>query len=121
MGLLGGFTAIVVVLLIIPIYSDYRSRAESSEYLLGVGGIKSAVADNIVRLKSVTHSGAGVKVPTNLRFDPNVTIRDDGVIIVHGKKHGQLLVLIPDFTGGKVAWTFVGGSAKDVPPFCRAR
>ena len=119
-GIVGAFVLLLAAAVIIPQYSDYRSRLETSEWILNIGATKLAVAGNANRLRSLTNSGIGVKVPGQMRSDPAITIMANGVILIRGKKFGQLLVIIPELSDNKVSWTCVGGSAKDVPPLCRA-
>lgn len=119
-GMFGAFLVLIAAAIIFPLYADYRSRAETSDWIRSIGATKFAVANNVTRLKSLTNSGVGVKAPSGLRSNPSVTIMADGIILVHGKTFGQLLVIIPNLSDNKVSWTCVGGSAKDVPPLCRA-
>ncbi len=119
-GILGAFLVLIAFALIIPMYGDYRSRAETSDWLLNIASTKIAISGNITRLNSLTNSGIGVKSPSGLRSNPRINITTDGVIFIQGIKYGQLLVIIPELSGTKVSWTCIGGSAKDVPPFCRS-
>lgn len=124
-GMLGAFVFLLATalaaLVILPFYSDYRSRAAASEWLMSVGSVKIDIADNAMRLNSVLNSGVGVKTPINFPADPKVEITRDGVILIHGKGYGQLFALIPERSGQFIKWTCLGGSAKDVPAECRAR
>ena len=118
-GMLGALLALIAAALLIPLYGDYRSRAETSIWLSFSSAIKSQIAQNAIRDKTLSNSGHGVKIPVEFRSSPVVTVTDSGIIIMQGKKYGQVLTLVPKLADNKVTWSCIGGPAKDVPPFCR--
>ena len=117
--MLGALLVLISAAVVIPLYGDYRSRAESMNWLQNIRPIQFAVADNAIKLNTLSNSGVGIKVPHEFRSGPNVIIRSDGMILIHGQKYGQLVALIPELSRSKVTWKCLGGSAKDVPPSCR--
>lgn len=118
-GMLGALLVLISAAVVIPLYGDYRSRSETMNWLQNIRPIQFAVADNAIKLNTLNNSGIGIKIPNGLTSEPNVIIRPDGMILIHGQKYGQLVALIPELSRNKVTWKCFGGSAKDVPPSCR--
>jgi hypothetical protein len=115
-GALGAFLVLVAAAIVVPQYSDYRSRADADNMLVIVQPLQQEVEAHAAASHSLQGSGSGVKMAPQF-FD--AIVQQDGVIVLHGHSFGQVIVLMPTLSSGKVTWRCLGGSAGDVPPSCR--
>jgi hypothetical protein len=121
LGMLGALAVLVAAAVIYPQYSDYRARAQTSEWLFEVQEAQRAVAANAQRRNSLTGSGVGVHRPnfSGTAAPDYFKVTDDGMIFLKGGSDGQLVVLLPSISGTHVSWACVGGSSKATPSRCR--
>jgi len=116
-GALSAIAVLVVLALLAPLYSDYRSRAEAANMLTIAAPLQEAVEAHAAASHTLQGSGVGVEA-TSEYFD--AIVQQDGTIVLHSRKtFGQVLVLLPAFHGSTVEWRCIGGSARDVPTWCR--
>lgn len=117
-GLSGFFVGLVLYLSVLPLYSDYRAKAETeglvfkmeaSQRLLEVIFQKTGKFDSAVPSKTTANAN-----------DPKPLIFDNGTIIVKGNVEGQLLLLIPAIEGGAVRWRCYVGPENATPKNCRS-
>ena len=122
LGALGALAVAIAAALIVPMYADYRTRAQSHAWLADLRtGTMVQIAEAAMRNGTVAGSGRGIAMPTFASAPPaHVEITDDGALILHGGRDGQLMVLTPRIDGDDVIWTCRGGSARDVPSQCAA-
>ncbi len=117
-GALGALAVLFIAAIVVPNYSDYRARAETSLWLSQMEPVRLRIEDNAKRLKTMGGAGKQLDLPAALL--PKVAlleIRDSGEIILQGGRDGQLVILTPSYAAGKVTWRCLGGTTRDVP--CR--
>ena len=121
LGALGALLTLILVAIIYPQYSDYRAKAETVDWLIEVKPLQLDIQKAALRQGSLTGSAKGLKEP-NFSLGPInfFSITDEGVIIIKGGSHGQMLVLSPYLNAGGVMWQCIGGSDIDVPRKCKA-
>lgn len=117
-GLSGFFVGLIVYLSVLPLYSDYRAKAETEGLVFKMEALqrsledafqKTGKFDSVMASKTITN-GDG----------PKPIILENGTIIVRGRIEGQLLVLAPKVEGGKVQWRCYVGPDKARPSNCRS-
>lgn len=117
LGALGAITVLLAVAIVVPLYSDYRSRAQASEMLAIAQPLQRAVEAHAVASRTLQGAGAGIKMAPAF-FDS--TVLWDGTIVLRNRNSfGQVIVLQPTLKEGSVTWQCAGGSARDVPTHCR--
>lgn len=113
---MGALSAIFLVALTVPIYSDYSDRAITSEMLFSVKPIQKEV-------ESLLISGNDIQVDLENHdvsaYIKNIAISDEGSITVQGGNSGQLFILIPRNEAGLINWKCFGGSYDAMPIICR--
>ena len=121
-GALGAVLTFVLVAFVSTQYSDYTSRARTSELLFLLKEVQKGVESKIIRGTESETSEAVVReilvgVPPG--YFGLLRIINNGTILARGVKDGQVLVLIPNRVGDGIEWECVGGSAKDMLHKCR--
>lgn len=112
-GFFGAFIVLAVAAFIVPQYSDYAASAETSAWMAQVAPVQAHVAANAEREQSLVNAGQDAKRPNFSRHAPAYfEITKDGMIFIQGGREGQLIVLVPTLTEGKVSWRCIGGSRK---------
>ena len=111
----------VGVFVIYPQYADYRSMSQTSVML---NFLRVEVQDKIeakaALLGSLEGAGRGITMsPAAGNFLRKIHVEPNGLVIAKGGARGQLLVLVPSLSQGKVNWHCVGGADHDVPSQCR--
>ena len=121
-GLLGAFVLAMGFLFVGSQYSDYRAASEASSWLVQVRQIQDEIERNAVSKNSLAVAGKSVddKILREMNLD-FYEVMDSGVIVLRGRREGQLIVLIPAFENGKMEWRCVGGSLGDIPEKCKGR
>ncbi|NHZ35220.1 pilin [Massilia rubra] len=120
-GSLGALCVLVLAAALIPQYSDYRARAETSKMLAQLGAVQRAIEADAV--KRGTFVGTATKLAHALPVPSNVTlfeVNDAGVIVAKGGRNGQMIILSPLFVDGKIQWRCIGAPDKDMPDRCKA-
>lgn len=111
LGALGAILVLVAAALIYPQYSDYRAAAETSGWLAEVLPTTQAITDNTLRLNTTTGAGFGIPKPTFQSHTPSlIEVTANGTVFLKGGTDGQIIVLYPELSGGKVVWRCRGGS-----------
>jgi hypothetical protein len=119
MGLIGAFLILICAFLIIPEYSDYRARVETSGWMAEIQAIQSIIEQKALKQKSLIGVGNGIDKKTFQTTNPDVfEITESGMIILRGGRDGQVVVLIPSISEQHIAWRCIGGSARAVPGKC---
>lgn len=120
-GALGALAVLIVAGIVMPLYSDYRTMAQSYAWLAQVRPTTMLeIADAAKRLGTVRGSGVGIALPALRAPAPEwVEVTEDGTLMIHGGRDGQLMVWTPQLIGTEVVWLCRGGSARDVPRECR--
>ncbi len=117
-GAMGALAILIGAAIIIPQYSDYRAAAETDRWLVQMGPIKLMIEENAMRLKTMAGAGKHIDLPASLLSPPPgatfFEIRDSGEIIMHGGRDGQLVILTPTLSDGRVTWRCLGGPTRDV-------
>jgi hypothetical protein len=120
---LGFVTALLLILIVIPQYSDYRHVAETQRWVGEIRPVMERIEKNILKNASLVDANIGVDkmlLSGGEAKQPDVfEITRLGEIILRGGSHGQLLILIPAFEEGKVRWRCIGGPERIVPKTCR--
>ena len=111
----------IAVFVVYPQYADYRSMSQTSVMLnfLRVE-LQDRIEAKAVQLGTLEGVGGGVSMvlsPGN--FLRKVHVEPNGLIVAKGGARGQILVLLPSLSQGKVTWRCVGGADHDVPSQCR--
>lgn len=117
-----GGTLLVLILaaMIIPLYADYRARAETNAWLVQVAPAQRALEQSALRQKSLVNIGLGLNRRDFLPAKATVfEIKSNGEIWIGGGRDGQLLVMIPSLVQDKVLWRCLGGPAKAMPDKCK--
>jgi type II secretory pathway pseudopilin PulG len=119
-GASGALFVLIAAAMIIPQYADYTARSRASVALIDLRELQERIAARALAGQSLSGSGVGVlqNTPPSLR---KVTVFSDGAIVAVASHFGQVIVLIPSYSAGKVSWQCIGGSSKDVPPLCRTQ
>ncbi|MES2948917.1 MAG: hypothetical protein V4858_10295 [Pseudomonadota bacterium] len=119
-GALGAFAILVLVAAIAPLYSDYRARAQTSEWFHQLEPVQRGIEAIAIKQKSFIGIAKSIEKP--VFYPDNVTtfqVTDTGAIIIKGGHNGQMLVLSPSFAVEKITWHCMGGPNKDMPINCR--
>jgi hypothetical protein len=106
--------------LIYPQYSDYRARTEVVAWLALIQDVKDDIEEKAISNTSFLGINNWInkdkfQVPGIELFE----ITETGGIILRGGRDGQVIVLIPYFSGESVNWRCIGGSAQAVPTMCQ--
>jgi hypothetical protein len=116
-GALGAIVVLVAAAIVVPQYSDYRSRAEAYNMLVIAEPLQRSVETHALASHTLQGSGVGVTMAPEF-FD--AFVQQDGAIILHNRNaFGQLLMLQPTLQGGNITWRCMGGPPQDVPTSCR--
>ena len=101
-----------------PMRSDYSSRAESYKILKHLERAKKEIEARFMNQRDRVNIGKEVSIESNPIIG-RAFVSPDGIIFAQGAAHGQIIVLMPSNSNGKVSWICWGGSFKDVPFQCR--
>ena len=120
LGALGALAVLTAAALIVPMYADYVTRAQSASWVARARApTMAAIAEVAKRNGTVRGSGVGIALP-DLGPEPpeHVQITEDGTLVMHGGRDGQFMVWTPVLVDDSVVWTCRGGSGRDVPSSC---
>lgn len=116
-GAFGAVFVLVAAAIVVPQFSDYRSRAQAGYMLATAEPLQRAVEALATANRTLQGSGTGVSMAPTF-FE--ATVHPDGVIVLHNRNgSGQVIVLQPTLKSSSVTWQCIGGSARDVPENCR--
>ena len=122
LGILGALLFLTVAALIIPQYSDYTARAETSKWFGQLWPILADIEKNAIQQSSLMNAGRNVIVDKdafqNLKVNL-IEITETGMVILRGGKEGQVIILIPSLDAEQVTWRCIGGPNRAVSPNCR--
>lgn len=120
-GLIGAVLVIVLLVVIYPLYSDYRSYSETYNWLATMEPLKQAVEANAVRQRSLAGAGKGIdKSSFGWKNITYFDISDSGAITIKGGHDGQVVILTPSFDAEKrIVWHCFGGPTAAMPSECR--
>jgi hypothetical protein len=117
--ILGAVTAGLSAMIVIPQYSYYTSRAQTSGMLTTLSSIKVEMHEIVETTGSLRGVGSALKGKIPFERPPDFfEISTDGVFIVRGGDDGQLLVLLPRVIDKRIDWTCIGGSRDAMPWDC---
>lgn len=119
-GIAGALLVLGLAALIMPMYSDYRSRAAASSTLAAMSIVQKQIAENSLKRQTMDNAGMDIAIPKATKEIQWVKISGDGTLVAITPKFGQVFVLMPSYIDGKIEWQCVAGSRKDVPPNCRS-
>jgi hypothetical protein len=108
----------VFLVIVLPMWSDYSSRAESYKILKHLERTKKEIEARFINQRNHVNIGKEVSIESNPIIG-RAFVSPDGIIFVQGAAHGQIIVLMLSNSNGKVSWICWGGSFKDVPFQCR--
>lgn len=108
----------VFLVIVLPMWSDYSSRAESYKILKHLERTKKEIEARFINQRNHVNIGKEVSIESNPIIG-RAFVSPDGIIFAQGAAHGQIIVLMPSNSNGKVSWICWGGSFKDVPFQCR--
>ncbi len=119
-GALGAFVVLVLVAAIAPLYSDYRARAQTTEWLAQLESVQQNIEAVAIKQKSFAGIAKSIEKPAFPSGSVTVfQITDSGAIITKFGHDGQMLILSPSFAVEKITWHCIGGPTKDMPTNCR--
>jgi hypothetical protein len=119
MGFVGAILGLLLSMFVGAQYADYMAAAQTDAWLNEVGPTVATVNSNIEKMHGVSGAGTGVATPNFSGKPPPpalALVTADGAILLQGGYRGQAVVLVPSWTGGKVAWRCIGGSQHDTLP-----
>ena len=111
----------IAVFVVYPQYADYRSMSQTSVMLSFLRvELQDKIEAKAVQLGTFEGVGRGVSMVSSTgNFLREVHVEPNGLIVAKGGARGQILVLLPSLSQGKVTWRCVGGADHDVPSQCR--
>lgn len=112
-GLIGSLLLIVVI---IPNYSDYRAMSQASNWLT-----EFEQSETTKQIENQLLANQSVKVSTDklkFKFVKFAKVNALGEVVLKGENYGQILILIPIKENNNIRWQCVGGSDKDIPSKC---
>ena len=109
------------VFVVYPQYADYRSRSQTLVMLnLIRAGLQDRIDAKALQLGTLDGAGRGMAMtPSSGNLLRTVHVDPNGLIVAKGGARGQVLILLPSLSSGKVTWRCVGGADDDVPSQCR--
>lgn len=107
----------VFLVIVLPMWSDYSSRAESYKILKHLERAKKEIEARFMNQRDHVNIGKDVSIESSSIIG-RAFVSPDGIIFAQGEAHGQIMILIPSYSNGKMSWSCWGGSFKDVPFQC---
>lgn len=122
LGAAGAILSLVTIGLLSSEYSDYRSRARTSNMLTLLKPLQAQVEEEILLDASISDAEPALAkavgaVPAG-HFDV-LRVLSGGQILARGSTDGQVIVLLPTVEHGVVEWECIGGSRRDLLTGCR--
>jgi len=114
--MIGAILVLVCVMLILPLYSDYRDRAVTAELLISITPIKIEINDLLIKNEEIKIDLNKYKLSPKLK---TISINSTGVITVQGGDAGQIFILTPSKKSNSVNWHCQGGSYNAMPSQCK--
>ena len=120
MGALGAIVALFSWAIVSSQYADYRTRAETSGWMLELSAVKHAIEERALDRGTLQGVGDDLDL-SKFKFHDAETfeVSSSGQIMVGGGRDGQLVVLTPNLVGTKIAWRCIGGPRYALPAQCR--
>lgn len=119
LGFVGALAAITVTFIGYAQYGDYRSAAETGEWLVLAAPLKGQVEEAIAKQGGLAGFKVPVPIVTSKGQSLETMILESGAILLRGGSDGQMVVLVPTRTGSSIAWRCIGGSGRAMPSACR--
>ena len=116
LGALGTILVLTIAAVTIPLYSDYRDKAQTTEMLESLADLQSNIAVKLsagIAIKPSEQAGAYSEYIQYLK------IFSSGALLVKGGNSGQVFVLIPSKADDDITWNCIGGNNDAMPPSCR--
>ena len=110
--------SLIFLMIVLSMWTDYSSRAESYKILKHLERTKKEIEARFINQRNHVNIGKEVSIESNPIIG-RAFVSPDGIIFAQGAAHGQIIVLMPSNSNGKVSWICWGGSFKDVPFQCR--
>jgi hypothetical protein len=108
----------ITLVIFMPMWSDYSSRTESYKILKHLERAKKEIEARFMNQRDHVNIGKDVSIESSPIIG-RAFVSPDGIIFAQGEAHGQIMILIPSYSNGKMSWSCWGGSFKDVPFQCR--
>lgn len=111
----------IAAVVIVPLYSDYRQRAQVSALMAVLTELQAeiqAYADKTGTLAGVDQQVFTIR-PELQQLTSLLRILPTGQILARTAKQGSMLLLEPQWQGKILSWRCIGGPFKDMPTRCR--
>jgi len=108
----------IALVIFMPMWADYSSRAESYKILKHLERTKKEIEARFMNQRDHVNIGKDVSIESSSIIG-RAFVSPDWIIFAQGEAHGQIMILIPSYSNGKMSWSCWGGSFKDVPFQCR--
>lgn len=113
----GTLSILLIAAVVIPVYSDYTDRAQTSEMLMSIKNLQKEIEKQIITGGEIVFT----KNPSSYsRYIENMMVLRDGTIIAKGGKSGQVFILVPSISNASIIWKCIGGNNHAMPPECRS-
>ena len=110
--------SLIFLMIALSMWTDYSSRAESYKILKHLERAKKEIEARFMNQRDHVNIGKDVSIESSPIIG-RAFVSPDGIIFAQGEAHGQIMILIPSYSNGKMSWSCWGGSFKDVPFQCR--
>ncbi len=115
-GMLGLLTSLLIYLVVLPIYSDYRAVVETEALVFKMDGLQRSVEDVFQKNGRLDFDPASAD---EMELDgQTVIVLRNGVLIARGGTDGQLVVQVPQVEEGKLRWRCFVGPERLTPTNC---
>lgn len=119
--LLGFLLGAIIVAIAIPLNLNSSRIIAADNALNSIDKLKNKIGEAIINtetVESINLSAFETKV-NNIDY---IYLLPSNTILIKAYPYGQLLILKPHITQGKInSWECIGGSIKEVPVSCRNR
>ncbi len=115
-GVLGAFLGIAIYLVVSPQYSDYRAKAETERWIYELEPLQNRLAESYQKSGKFD---VALTSQTALQLAEKPTVYKSGTIVMQGGYAGQVLLMTPSVTNGKVQWHCWVGPKSAMPKACR--
>ncbi len=115
-GFLGSGVFFVLLVLVLPMYADYRERSLTGEMISALTPIRYEIEQQLLKGEAVT-----TKMDPELeaKIFSYLEVSETGRIIARKKDFGQMVLYLPRVEGSEVSWECIGGPVQVMPTRCR--
>lgn len=111
----------IITAILIPMFFDYSNRIEVSQLLNEIKPLQQQIENelhkNIFRPQIIKNKKEYHELLKNKHID-YLNVFEGGEIFIKKSPGGEMLLMIPRYSSGTIAWQCLGGSNKDVPVRC---